>query len=114
MTLLTETKQILEHMDTLEEELLDHIATTKERRDIVKALRDSYDRRNRPPTLSDMGDMAESLRKEIMEEEEGWNPGKESNHGAGDGVRFSGADSSSSAASGSQAGTDLSSAGLSD
>jgi hypothetical protein len=132
VALLKETKQIFEYVDGLEAQLFEHIATTEEHRDLIKALRGSYDRLHRPPLVKDIADMAEAMRREILLDVENPNIDRgevEVALGSSDGSpgsiqdldmdvqvaeMGSGSDDySSSAASGSDVGTDLSSAGLS-
>ena len=66
VALVKEIKQILEHVSGLEEQLFEHIATTEEHWDLIKELRDSYDRLHKPPNLEDIADMAEAMRKDIL------------------------------------------------
>ena len=136
IALVKEIKQILEHVSGLEEQLFEHIATTEEHWDLIKELQDSYDQLHKPPNLEDIADMAEAMRKDILLGIQNPNidrDGLEVTFGSRDGsstqiedpfdqvadmdiqaeMGSSSEEYSSSAKSGSDVGTDLSSARLS-
>lgn len=107
VSLLREAKQLLEHVNRLEEDLMDHIVTGSEQRGMFQELLEHWDTVHCVPTKEDMADIAIRMTDEA--EEHVASGSEEEIDSDGQGPKR---DGESAEITGSSSGTDLSSEGL--